>query len=180
MCPDRQNLILLIWEGHTFSCLRVSKRKGYSHNTKRGNLYWQATDWYTVLARDLTDERYFDYRSLLIRNCKWVLKLVLWCRDSVQTGLKIWDIFVSISCNLTLRVTEEVFCFLVNSPVYIFLYQSLWFDSVSFSLRNRAFFSNPRAPNDVFSQTGGGEENSWIGKLTPNENYSINFRKRYC
>ena len=40
---------------------------------------------------------------------------------------------------------EIVFCLLVNIPIYNLLYQSLCFDSVSLSLRNRAFSSNPRA-----------------------------------
>ena len=110
-------------------------------------------------------------------------------RDPVQTGLKIWDIFVSISCIRTLRATEVVFCFLVNSPIYSFLYQSLCFDSVLLSLSNRAFSSNrgegALGAARCFLLTGwrrprsGFKENSWLEKLSPNENYSFNFRKGY-
>ena len=66
---------------------------------------------------------------------------------------------------------------------------TLSFDSVSLSLGNRAFSLNPREwavdtrcslLNERRHLCSGFKKNSWLGKLNPNENYSINFRKGYC
>ena len=83
-------------------------------------------------------------------SCTWLLdnsailesKLVLRYRDPDRTGLKICEILVFIQLHSHIEI---VFCLLVNIPIYNLLYQSLCFDSVSLSLRNRAFSSNPRA-----------------------------------
>ena len=82
-------------------------------------------------------------------SCTWLLdnsailesKLVFRCRDPDRTGWK----YAKFWCYTVALSHWDSLFLLVNSPIYNFLYQSLCFDSVSLSLRNRAFSSNPRA-----------------------------------
>ena len=118
-----------------------------------------------------------------------------WYYDAMIPTEPGWK-FAEFLCHKVAFSHGSSLCFLVNSPIYDHIQflvpeprNTLSFDSVSWSLGNWAFSLNPRewAVDTRCSLLhgrrclcSGFKENSWLGKLNPNENYSINFRKGYC